>query len=123
LAATRDDARAVALANKIAIAAEEIGANAVSKGKVEVTRLSEISNAVSLMVNQGIAVDDHNGTVKIRMGTVADCLILQIIEGGGDSNLTLLHGNAGNDSDCMALQRITDTNEYPIPLTGKRVSY
>ena len=123
LAATRDDAKAVTLAQKVTMAAEEIGAYAVSQGKVDVARLSEISNAVSSMVNRGEAVDDHNGTVNIEMGSVADCLILRIVEGGGDANLTLSYGVAGGDPKCLGLQRAVDTGEFPIPLTGKRFSY
>jgi type II secretory pathway pseudopilin PulG len=123
LAATRDDAKAVALAHKVTMAAEEIGAYAVSQGEVDVARLSDISNAISAMVNRGEAVDDHNGTVNIRMGSTPDCLILRIVKGSGDANLTLSYGNGGGDHRCRALQRAVDTGEYPIPLAGRRTSY
>ena len=123
LAATRDDARVVSLAHRVTMAAEEIAAHAVSRGDVNVSRLEETSNALSSMVNRHEAVDDHAGTVTIKMGPVADCLILRVVKEGGDANLTLSYGDAGGDQNCRALQRAVNINEYPVPLTGRRISY
>jgi len=123
LAATRDDAQVVALAQRVTTAAWEISAHTLAQGELDESRLAESSKALSMMLARGEAADDRNGTVRIRMGRTTDCLILRIVRGGGDANLTLSYGSAGADAKCRALQRMIRIDDYPMPLTGARVSY
>ncbi len=104
-------------------AAWEISAHTLAQGELDESRLAESSNALSMMLARGEAADEGNGTVDIRMGTTADCLILKIVRGGGDANLTLSYGNAGADTKCRALQWMIRIDDYPMPLTGAWASY
>jgi general secretion pathway protein G len=122
LAATRDDAKIVAVANKVANAANEIAAYAVSQGDLNITDLSGVSNVLKAMVANRDAVDDHNGTVRIKMGSVSDCLRLQLTRSGGDVNLTLSYGNGAGDPVCRGLQSAINAERYPVPLRGARVA-
>ena len=119
LAASRDDAKIMTLANNIANAANEIAAYSVSKGKTE-SDLSKMSNAVRSMLNRGIAV--QNGDVlEVKMNTVGDCVKMKVAIGTNDTNLTLSNGNAGSDLLCKKLQEAIPPSVHKIPLKGSLV--
>jgi len=123
LAATRDDAIVSATISKTKTMIQEIVSHSVARGKVNTSHLERISNTLSFMVGRGEATDDHNGTIKIKMGQINDCLLLKIIQSGGDVNLTLSYGDPQGDTRCTALQKRMDIDTYPIPLTGARMHY
>jgi len=119
LAVTRDDAKISTVAKNVATAANEIAAYAISQGKTE-SNFSIMSNAVALMIVSGDAI--QNGQqLNIRMNTIMNCLIFDVNATGGDANLTLSYGNAAGDSLCRGLQSVIEAEDYPIPLTGRRI--
>jgi len=119
LAATRDDAKISTVAKNIATAANEIAAYAVSQGKTE-SNFSIMSNAVASMIASGDAIQSGQ-QLNIRMNTIINCLIFDINTTGGDANLTLSYGNTAGDSLCRGLQSVIEAEDYPIPLTGRRI--
>ena len=123
LAATRDDAIVSSVISKTKMMIQEIVSHSVARGKIDEAHLEESSNTLSFMVGRNEATDDHQGTVKIKMGQINDCLLLKIIQSGGDVNLTLSYGDPQGDTRCTALQKRMDIDTYPIPLTGARMRY
>jgi len=119
LAATRDDAKVVAIANQVSVAANEIAAYAVSRGKTE-SNFITMSNAVETMISKADAQQMSN-VLNIRMNTISNCLMLTVSQSTLDSNLTLSYGAAGSDQICISLQSAIDASAYPIPLRGIRI--
>lgn len=120
LSATRDDALNVSMASNIMGGAAEVASYAMSNAQT-LPQLSAMSNGISAMVNSGQATEPSERTVNIARGAVSDCVVLKIEVGTSDENLTLSLGSAGGDSDCLGLQRLIDTREYPMVLRGKQV--
>ena len=118
-AATRDDAKISALAISVANGANEIAAYAVANGKTE-SDFTLMSNSISAMISSGNAVQSGS-VLNIKISNTSDCLIMEINASGGDSNLTISYGNTSGDSVCQGLQDTVDDEEYPIPLTGRRI--
>ncbi len=119
MAATRNDAKIVSLANNIANAANEIAAYSVSKGRTD-SNLSKMSNAVQSMLRRGIAVQTGN-TLDVKINTVNDCVKMQVVSGVNDTNLTLRGGSAGGDAICRKLQEAIPPSLHIIPLKGSLV--
>ena len=122
LAATRDDAKIVSVANSVANAVNEVAAYAVSQGTTDVN-IAQASNAASSLIERGMATLENNGSrLKIRMNSVNDCLIMNIVKSAKDVNLSVSYGNAGNDGVCKGLQRAFDADRYTVPIGGIRIS-
>ena len=120
LSATRDDALVAKNINSVSVSINEIGAYAIAQGKVEAD-LSIMSNAVSSLVSAGLAsLDIPNNAVDFKMGSTSDCIRVEINEGGGDANLSIIENNS-LDSLCKQMQTVFDPSIYNIILTGARV--
>ena len=118
--ATRDDAKMVALAQNIATGASDVASYIVANGEVK-EDLSQMSNSLHSLVNQGIAtVDTDNRAIKIEVGSESDCITLEIINSNNDENLTLINKDTSDDK-CQILQKMIPENVYPIALRGARV--
>jgi len=123
LAATRDDARVSEMAMNIMQGVSEIASYAVSHVHTE-NNLSKMSNGIASLVESNDAeLDTSAKKVTIKMGSIADCLTLQIETGGGDDNLTLTAANANGDQLCTSLQSAVDPARYPMKLRGANVKY
>ena len=121
LSATRDDARVAKMIQSISLAVGEIAAQTVSQGTVE-SDLSLMSNAIDSLVSSNEAtLDIPNKAVDFKMGVTADCIRIEVVEGGGDANLTVIENSATTDSLCKQLQTVFDPRRYNIFLTGGRV--
>lgn len=119
LAATRNDAKIVTLANNVANAANEIAAYSVSRGKTE-SDMSKMSKVIKGMLARGVAVQNGN-TLEIKMNTVNDCVKMQVVIGANDTNLTLSNSSAGSDALCRKLQEAIPSSVHSIPLKGRLV--
>ena len=121
LSATRDDAKIAMRANEVINAANEIASYAVSQGTNNIN-IANVSNAANSMLQHQIATLQNNGTrLNIKMNTVSDCLRMDIKKVNLDINLTITHGNAGNDKLCKGLQNVIDTTPYEIAIGGTRI--
>ena len=121
LAATRDDAKMVTIAQNITIGAQEIATYAVSQGQT-LDDMSAMSNAIEHMQHDGDAVLSPKKAV-IKIGNVNDCITMQIVTNATEDNLTLSYGNAGSDTQCLRLQSSVDAAKYPMKLRGEYVKY
>lgn len=120
LSATRDDAMIARMSQAIATAAMEISTYALAKGVVE-NNLSTMSNIIeSLSQGNEATLDVPNRAVDFQMGTVNNCLRIQIDSSGNDENLTIINGPAG-DNKCDVLQNMFPASVYPIVLRGVTV--
>jgi general secretion pathway protein G len=120
LAATRDDARASAIAQDAMTGAFEVATYAVSRGMTAST-LTEMSNAVTSLVEEGHATE--NGTdVTIGIGNISDCMHLKIENQGANVEVIkiVFTGSGGN---CDTLKGLIDPSVFPMPLHGSLVSY
>ena len=57
------------------------------------------------------------------MGSITNCLTVQIETGTTDDNLTITAGNANGDKLCASLQSAVDIAKYPMKLRGTNVKY
>ena len=121
LAATRSDAEVSKIAQNVMLGASEIASYAVSNAQT-VNDLTIMSNGMSSLSNSGNAVLSNKKAV-IAIGSISDCLTLEIISGATDDNLTISFGNAGSDNKCLSLQSAVDASKYPMKLRGQNVSY
>lgn len=119
--ATRTDAEVSKMAYNIMMGTSEIAAYAIAKAKTE-ENLSLMSNAMESLSNSGDAVLTSNKAV-ISIGSVSNCITLEILTDVNDVNLTITKGNASGDSRCISLQSAIDAAKYPMKLKGKNVSY
>jgi general secretion pathway protein G len=119
LAATRDDAETVRTAQNIMLGAGEIASYAVAMGNTTVD-LTEMSNGIATLVESGDAVL-ANRTATVAVGSISDCVTIQVSSGLVDENLTISFGNAGADGRCRSLQSAIDARDYPMQLRGNRV--
>ena len=119
LAATRDDAETVKIAQNIMLGASEIVSYAVSNGNTTMD-LTEMSNGIATLVGDGDAVL-ANRTATISVGGVSDCVTIQVESNVNDENLTISFGNAGTDGKCQSMQNAIDAQQYPIQLRGSLV--
>ncbi|MBL1242979.1 MAG: type II secretion system protein [Sulfurimonas sp.] len=121
LAATRSDAEVSKIAHNVMVGAAEIASYAVSNAKTE-DDLKIMSNGMSSLESSGNAVLSTKKAV-ISIGSVSDCLTLEIFTSGTDDNLTISLGSAGGDNKCLALQSAVDAAKYPMKLRGQSVTY
>lgn len=123
LAATRDDAQNVVMAQNIMTGAGEIASYTVANGESNES-LSVMSKAVESLVNGGKAhLDTDEKAAYFHMGDITDCIVMDINSSVTDENLTVYFGEAGGDSRCLGLQRILDIQRYPIKLRGATVEH
>lgn len=122
LSATRDDARVAKVIKSVSIAVNDIAAYVVARGKVE-DDLSLMSNVIgSLVLSSDATLDRPNKAVDFKMGTSTDCIRIQVDEGVGDANLTVVE-NSTTDRLCKQLQSVFDPTIYNIFLTGARIEH
>ena len=121
LAATRTDADVSRIAQNIMTGALEIASYAVSNGNID-NNLTVMSNGMASLLGSGNAVLSTKKAV-VKMGTINDCITIEIITGANDDNLTISLGNAGGDNKCIALQSVIDAAKYSMTLRGKSVQY
>ena len=123
LAASRDDARVVALAQQIMTGAQDIAMYATSKARTE-NDLTKMSYSLkSLNSQQLLTVDTTHKSVQIKAGNVTDCITMKIVTGNHDDNLTISFGAPGGDIICAQLQKTIPAEEYPMKLRGTSVTY
>ncbi len=120
LAATREDARLSLIAHNTMTGAFEIASYAVTKGKTTPT-LSEMSNGVSTLIDQGYATES-GADVTIGTDDVIDCLHLKI-ENQGSYTETIVIENTGSGGSCDRLQSLIDASRFPIPLRGTKIKF
>lgn len=121
LAATRSDAEVSKIAHNVMVGASEIASYAMSNAKTE-DDLKIMSNGMASLESSGNAVLSTKKAV-ISMGSVSNCLTLEILTGATDDNLTISLGTAGGDKRCLALQSAIDAAKYPMKLRGQNVMY
>jgi len=121
LTATRDDAEVSKKAMNIMQGASEIAAYAMSHAQME-DNLSKMSNGIASLADSGDAVMSTKKAL-IKMGSVSDCLTVEIETGAADDNLTITAGNANGDKLCASLQSAVDIAKYPMKLRGTNVKY
>ena len=121
LAATRSDAEVSKIAHNVMVGASEIASYAISNAKTE-DDLKIMSNGMASLESSGNAVLSTKKAV-ISMGSVSNCLTLEILTGATDDNLTISLGTAGGDKRCLALQSAIDAAKYPMKLRGQNVMY
>nr|WP_275754690.1 type II secretion system protein [Sulfurimonas sp. SAG-AH-194-C21] len=121
LAATRDDAEISKIAHNIMMGAVEIASYAVANAKTE-DDLTTMSNALKSLSISGEAVLTTKKAV-IGIGSISDCITLEIFTSISDDNLTITLGSASSDNKCIALQSAIDAAKYPMKLRGQSVQY
>jgi general secretion pathway protein G len=123
LAATRDDAQNVMMAQNIMTGAGEIASYAVAKGDTNES-LSVMSNGIESLVSAGKAhLDTVEKAAYVHRGNVNDCVIIDINSSITDENLTLSYGDAGGDSLCLGLQNVVDISRYPMQIRGALIEH
>ena len=121
LAATRSDAEVSKIAQNIMTGASEIASYAIANAKTE-DDLKVMSNGIANLESSGNAVLSTKKAV-VSMGSISDCLTLEILTDATDDNLTISLGDAGGDNKCSALQSAIDAAKYPMKLRGQNVKY
>lgn len=119
LSATRDDAKASALAINVVNGVQEIANYATSKGVTE-TNLSTMSNSFTELSSKGDAVLSTKRAV-IKAGNVVNCITLDVNTTDDNETLVLSVGNAGGDATCVGLQQMVHAENYPMKLRGSNV--
>ena len=121
LSATRDDAKVTATISNIKVATSDIVGYAVAKYKLE-DNILDMSDALKSMVDSNQAVLEDNQTVKIKMGSVNDCITFKIENSSANSILKVENGNANNDKLCKTLQQNVASLNYPITIKGSTLN-
>jgi len=123
LAASRDDAKVVAIAQQIMTGASDIASYAVSQAKTE-NNLSEMSNALASLERRGImTMDIANKRGVVKVGSANECVALKIATDENNDTLILQLGNTNGDLMCQQLQNIIPKEAYPMVLRGTVVIY
>lgn len=123
LSATRDDAKITQTINSVNVAMSEISAFVLSQGSVE-NDLSLMSNSLqNLKILNLATIDAGARSADIKAGAVNDCLTIQVVNSGGDENLSLSLGTAGTDTVCSGVQSKINTNGYSISIGGNIVEF
>ena len=121
LAATRTDAEVSAIAQNVMSGASEIASYAIANAKTE-DDLKVMSTGMANLENSGDAVLSTKKAI-VAIGSISNCLTLEILTTASDDNLTISLGNAGGDNKCQALQSAIDAAKYPMKLRGQNVTY
>lgn len=121
--ATRDDAWVSTIAQNTMTSAFEIATYAASKGQTE-RMLSEMSNALRQMKQDGIVSEsaEHTASVAAEKGG-EPCLTLTIENGGGATETLRIALLSSEDQRCGRLQQLIDAAAFPMPLRGSMVVY
>jgi general secretion pathway protein G len=123
LAATRDDAQNVVIAQNVMTGAGEIASYAVAMGETNES-LAVMSNGIASMVKAGKAhIDTVEKAAYIHRGSVNDCVIIDLNTSITDENLTLSYGDANGDSQCEGLQKMLDISRYPMQIRGALIEH
>jgi len=123
LAASRDDAKVVSVAQQVMTGMADIAAYATSHAKTE-SNLSLMSSALESLERRGIlTIDTSNRKGSVKMGSVSECLYLKIDVNSSGDLLYLDFGNSGGDQLCQQLQKTIPENRYPMVLRGTVVVY
>ncbi len=121
LAATRDDAKRSTIAHNTMVAAEDIAAYAIARGKTA-SDLSEMSYAVEEMVNSGDA-SKSGTTLNVHWGGVSNCIVLKINNQGAHTETLVINADdSGSGSECDKLRSLIDSSSFPMPLHGTLIS-
>ncbi len=121
LSATRDDARISAMAHTLSAATTEIASYATAQGTLP-DDLGEASNNLRVLETKGEAVLGSK-TAVIRMGSIDNCMTIEVNSTAESEVLNILLGSHHNDAMCEGLQERFNTNNYPMKLRGQSVSY
>ncbi len=121
LSATRDDARVSALAHSIVTAVSEVVSYAVSQEDVD-GNITGMSHVLSRLVTTGDATLTTPNSIDFKIGTLDDCVTMQTVQAGVDTNLTITFGPS-TDAVCNQLQGLINLSNYSIPLKGEAIAY
>lgn len=123
LAATRDDAKIATKVHSIVTGIEEIVAYTVSQGELN-TSIANMSNSFDQMEKHGEAVILSVPTQKavIKVGSVVDCLSVDINSTGQSDTLEIVFGNPNADIQCLEVQKRFSTTNYTITLKGETLA-
>ena len=121
LGATRDDAKIAATVNNIKVASSDIIGYAVSQAKLE-DNITAMSDALQSMVDANQATLENNSSIKIKMGSINDCITFKIEKTSTNSLLKIDDGNASGDEMCQRLQKNINTLNYPIKIKGATIN-
>jgi len=123
LAASRDDAKVVAIAQQIMTGASDITSYAISQARTE-NNLSKMSNTLASLERRGImTIDVANKRGVVKVGSVNDCVALKISTDDNNDTLILQFGNPNGDLMCQQLQKTIPAEAYPMVLRGTVVIY
>ncbi len=123
LLGTRDDAQISKGLGQIRAITNEISSYVVSQMKSE-DNLSQMSNVLSELESSGkVVIDTANKKATIKYGDIDDCIILRVVSGANEQNLTLTFGNSDDDVICKGIQNNIHLENYPIVLRGQLVNY
>lgn len=116
LSATRDDAKASAIASSVMVGMEEIASYATSKGVTD-DFLAVMSNSFTMLEASGdVTLTSKRAVVKA--GAITDCLTVDINTTATEEVLQMSLGNAGTDSVCTSVQNMIHAENYPMKLRG-----
>jgi general secretion pathway protein G len=122
LNATRDDARISRMAQMVINGVSEIASYTVSKGYSE-NNLSLMSNSISSMLLSGEAHEIGSKKVGVGMGSVTNCVLIDINTTASSEILNITLENTGMDSLCDGLQSAVHAEDYPMKIRGASVVY
>ena len=118
LATIRLDAKLVKIAQNIMTGTEEIASYSIAQAKT-IDDLAEMSNSMAMLRDSGDAILS-NKKAEIIMGTTTQCIIIKVLTGFNDDNLTITLGPS-SDPECLLLQSRIDAAKYPMVLRGEYV--
>ena len=121
LSATRDDAKVSTLAHSIVTASNEVVSYALSQEAVD-QNITNMSNVLTKIVSTDDARLNAPNSVEFKMGSISDCVTMQTVSVGQDTNLTIMFGING-DALCDALQSMINLENYTIKLKGESIEY
>jgi general secretion pathway protein G len=119
LSATRDDAKASAIASSVMAGMEEIASYAMSKGVTD-NSLAIMSNSFTMLEASGDANLTSNKAI-VKGGSITDCMTVDINTTATEEVLQMSLGNAGTDSICTSIQQMIHAENYPMQLRGTSV--
>lgn len=120
--ATRDDAKVSRVAQLVMNSVSEIASFTVAKGYSE-NNLSLMSNSITSMIASGEAYEVTNKKVSIGMGSVTDCVLVDINTTVSSEILNVTLQNTGVDALCDGLQHAVHAEDYPMKIRGASIDY
>ncbi|WP_300368576.1 type II secretion system protein [Hydrogenimonas sp.] len=123
LNATREDAIVAKKAKLITASINEIAAHAFGQKSIS-GGLTTYSNILREMKEKGEVVPNGNdNNLTFLTGNNTQCIILSLVNGNQEQNLSVSYGNPNNDTICIGLQRILHNSNYSIVLRKNLVNY